>query len=126
MKQYMGGPSTLLSHTQFLQEKFYDLLWIIDKPIHTLSHIITLDQMADWVWRPLRTEILGQIWDSAWFIHNYQTIHVMSSVQGWFNNMFQNIDKRQMKLNRIYKFISPKFPIFLQLIVKKIPSDKCV
>lgn len=50
-RQYKGGSGTLLSHTQFLQQKFYELRWIIDKQndVYTLSHNIILAHLADWV-----------------------------------------------------------------------------
>lgn len=129
MKQYLGGPSTLLSHTQFLQEKFYDLLWIIDKPndVYTLGRIITLDHR----WQ---TEF-GDRWEQKYWARSGIVPDAFITPSNYSYDVIIGRDDSitcfkvltKDKWNRTEsKHISTMFPIFLQLIVKKIPSDKCV
>lgn len=122
MKQYLGGPSTLLSHTQFLQEKFYDLLWIIDKPndVYTLGRIITLDHR----WQ---TEF-GDRWEQKYWARSGIVPDAFITPANYSYDVIIGRDDSitcfkvltKDKWNRTEsKHISTKFPIFLQLIVKK-------
>lgn len=122
MKQYLGGPSTLLSHTQFLQEKFYDLLWIIDKPndVYTLGRIITLDHR----WQ---TEF-GDRWEQKYWARSGIVPDAFITPSNYSYDVIIGRDDSitcfkvltKDKWNRTEsKHISTKFPIFLQLIVKK-------
>lgn len=121
MKQYLGGPSTLLSHTQFLQEKFYDLLWIIDKPndVYTLGRIITLDHR----WQ---TEF-GDRWEQKYWARSGIVPDAFITPSNYSYDIIGRDDSitcfkvlTKDKWNRTEsKHISTKFPIFLQLIVKK-------